>query len=144
MTKRVYLCPHAKCGALLNPGTKVILMARNSRSEQGLILLSPQEGNYNVLMKEGFLTDGEVVDLRCPVCGRDITYSKDDAFAHVVQEFGEQFSLIIFSRTKGEHATFKIQKEGMVEHYGEHADFLDIPEIGDLRSFGGPKNSLGA
>jgi|GEM_PF-852326 len=144
MPKKEYLCPHQKCMTLLNPGTKVILLARNSERRQGLILLSPQEGNYSVIMEEGFLRDGERVDLRCPSCGRSLEYEKDKAFANVLQKCGDIVTLIVFSRIKGEHATFKIHPDGKVVNYGTHSDFIDIPEMTDFASFRGPKNTLGA
>ena len=48
MTNRFY-CPH--CKGLLNPGTKVIFVIERD-SERGLILLSPELGDYAVVLAE--------------------------------------------------------------------------------------------
>lgn len=144
MPRRLYLCPHEGCGALLNPNNKIILMARNDKRQQGLILLSPKEGDYSVIMEEGLIAEGEAVDLRCPVCGRSLNYPKDKAFAHVWQRQGDSMSLIVFSRIKGEQATFKVRPDGQIRSFGTHSDLLDIPELTDFDSFKGPKNTLGA
>jgi len=141
MAKNLYLCPNEECRALLNPGTKIIMKAVNSRGEAGIIELSPQVGNYRVIMPDGFLEEGEMATLSCPACGESFTHSGNEDFAYIVMQQGKSSFPVVFSRTKGEHATFII-KDSEVAHYGEHADFLEIPEMGDLHSFRGPKNSL--
>jgi len=48
--KRMYSC--LKCKATLNPNVKLILtMAKDRR--RSLILLSPQPGNYSVIVPDG-------------------------------------------------------------------------------------------
>ena len=89
MPKRKFFCPNRGCHANLNPGTKIVLKARNENGKEGIILLSPQVGNYTVFMEEDFLCDEERVRLFCPVCGESLLVVDDDRFAHVWMRYGE-------------------------------------------------------
>lgn len=117
--KRLYECPH--CRATLNPNVKIVLQAAKG-SNRGLILLSPQPGNYTVHPAENLdLQNGDLLTFRCPVCHADLQspISKDLAeigFRNVNGEVGR----VSFSRVFGEHATFFIVGEE-VRVYGEDA-----------------------
>jgi hypothetical protein len=118
--KRVYFCP--SCNATLNPSVKVILTAVKD-GKAGLILLSPQPGNYEVISAEELaLRTGDRLDLRCPVCSRSLISRVNENLA----ELGFRLTNGMdgrahFSRNYGEHATFFITKEE-VRTYGENAD----------------------
>ena len=118
--KRRYSCPH--CKAVLNPGTKIVLRAEHG-AQRGLILFSPQPGNYDAVVAEGLrLKRKEQVQFACPVCGHSLTSRRDPQMAQIefVTSSGEAGS-VAFSRTFGEHATYFITAES-VRSYGEHAD----------------------
>lgn len=118
--KRVYFCP--ACNATLNPSVKVILTAVKDQ-RPGLILLSSQPGNYAVIAADELdLHPGDLLDLRCPACGKSLTSRVNDNLA----EIGFRLSNGLdgrahFSRRVGEHATFFITSED-VRSYGENAD----------------------
>jgi len=118
--KRVYFCP--ACGATLNPSVKVILTAvKDGRG--GLILLSPQPGNYEVISAEELgLLAGDRLDLRCPVCSRSLLSRVNENLVDIGFRLTNGMEgRAYFSRRYGEHATFFITKEE-VRTYGENAD----------------------
>lgn len=147
MTKPRYMCPFPECRTLLNPGTEIIFRAENEREQQGIILLSPKVGNYSVISDQGFLRDGELVELSCPTCHRNLMHIKDPNFAYVLRQDNNSFSAIIFSRRKGEHATFKIGNKGDISSFGPDSDALDVPELSGtielVRSVHGMRNVIG-
>lgn len=117
--KRRYCCP--KCKALLNPGTKIILTAR-SGEKLGLVLFSPQPGNYNAIVPdELMLKPGDLVELRCPVCGASLDSRYNENLAHIdfVKEDGEA-GQVNFSRRFGERATYFVTSE-TIRSYGPDA-----------------------
>ena len=78
-----YRCP--KCKAILNPGTKIIMRIHRGR-KAALILLSPQVGNYNVIIPEDFpLKKGERTNLQCPVCRADLTSPANAQFGEILR-----------------------------------------------------------
>jgi hypothetical protein len=119
MTNRYY-CPH--CQGLLNPGTKVIFVIERG-SERGLILLSPELGDYAVVLAEAIsIEPGVLHRLYCPVCHGDLTSSVNGNLVEILcrEPDGSQ-SRVNFSRVGGEHATF-VRGPGGVQSYGEHAE----------------------
>ncbi|MDD4995662.1 MAG: hypothetical protein PHW53_04350 [Patescibacteria group bacterium] len=105
MPKNKYCCPG--CEVVLNPGTKIILIAQNTNKREELILLIPQETDYRVVMSAGFLKSQEAAKLFCPVCHYDLMVAKDSRFAQIerVTEDGH-FSTVMFSRIFSESAVF--------------------------------------
>ncbi len=127
--KRTYFC--LKCGATLNPNVKLILtMAKGRR--RNLILLSPQPGNYSVILPgDVSLRQGEEVEFFCPACGGNL---RSEASAHLAEigfrlEDGSK-GRVNFSRKFGEHATYFVTRE-QVRSYGENAAIY-----GDANFFG--------
>ncbi len=118
--KRTYRCP--QCQALLNPGTKIILRA-DWEGGRGLLLFSPQPGNYDVIVPDGcVLRPQEAVRFSCPVCGSDLTSVHDPALAEIAFSTGSGMSgTVAFSRVKGRHASYFITAE-RIRSYGEHAE----------------------
>ncbi len=114
-----YACPH--CGATLNPHTKVILAARRGK-RRGLILLSPQPGNYRSIIHESFpLAGGEMVEFSCPACGHALTSAAASRLAEILLvRPGQPPRRVEFSRVYGEHATFILDGENVVP-YGDDA-----------------------
>lgn len=118
--KRTYSCP--KCQAILNPGAKIVLRAE-IEGHRGLFLFSPQPGNYDVVIPEGFgLRDKDTVTFGCPVCGHDLTSAREPTMAEIGFAAPAGVSgTVAFSRIAGRHATYFITQES-VKPYGEHAD----------------------
>jgi hypothetical protein len=118
--RRVYYCP--SCNATLNPNVKVILTAvKDGRG--GMILLSPQPGNYEVIAApELDLRPGDMIDLRCPVCAKRLLSRINENLAEIGFRMTNGLDgRAHFSRRVGEHATFFITSEE-IRSYGENAD----------------------
>lgn len=118
--KRRYFCP--SCDANLNPNVKIILMVRKN-GEKGLILLSPQPGNYQTIVADEIkLTDNDMVSFHCPVCGISLTNESDETMAQLSFKFsnGRQ-GIVYFSRRYGHHATYFVSDEKKVQAYGDDA-----------------------
>jgi len=117
--KRSYFCPG--CQATLNPNVKIILAIVRGR-KRSLILLSPQPGNYRVILPADVtLRRGETIALFCPACGVDLTSEANEHLAEIGfrLEAGTK-GRVNFSRKYGEHATFFVTRE-RVRSYGENA-----------------------
>jgi hypothetical protein len=117
--KRFYHCP--ECRTRLNPNVKVILKAVIG-DRQGLLLLSPQPGNYQIIASESLrLVEGETTELYCPVCQADLVSKVDPNLAELAYrtDQGGQ-GRVVFSRVYGEHATYVLNEES-VRSYGENA-----------------------
>lgn len=116
---RRYFCP--KCHANLNPNVKIILMARRN-GEQGLILLSPQPGNYEVIVADEIKLQAEdLVEFHCPVCSTSLTTEKDEAMAELTFKLASgSDGTVYFSRRFGEHATYFVIDDE-VQSFGKNA-----------------------
>lgn len=120
--KNTYSCP--RCKGVLNPGTKIVLVLK-CRRKQGLILFSPQPGNFQYTCDKDVqdcLQPGTAVTFQCPVCAGDLTSSRNGKFAylHLVTP-GQKHKRVEFSRVFGQHATFVISEFEVVA-YGEDAE----------------------
>jgi hypothetical protein len=120
--KNLYLCPH--CGAVLNPNVKVILVVHH-RGRRGLILLSPQPGNFKFVLDPGVeaaLKPGAAVKFACPACAADLTSRANRQFAELsLVAPGQEPRRVEFSRRYGTHATFVLSGDRM-KAYGEDVD----------------------
>ena len=114
-----YYCPH--CEGLLNPGTKVIFVIENG-SNRGLILLSPELGDYAVVLAESFpIEAGTLNRFSCPICQHDMRSPVNENFVEISRhESDGSRARVNFSRVAGEHATFVCGPQG-VDRFGEHA-----------------------
>ena len=123
--KNVLACPH--CRVTLNPSVKVLLVA-SYRSRKGMILLSPQPGNFKYVCDptvEQSLEPGDVIDFTCPVCAADLTSQGDDRFAELLLLVkGHEERKVEFSREFGTHATFVIDGDE-ITCFGDDADDWD-------------------
>ena len=120
--KNLYVCPH--CGAVLNPNVKIILVVHH-RGRRGLILLSPQPGNFKFVLDPGVeatLKPGVAVTFACPACAVDLTSRADRQFAELnLVVPGQEPRRVEFSRRYGTHATFIVSGD-QVKAYGEDVD----------------------
>jgi hypothetical protein len=114
-----YLCPH--CRYAINADKNIVLSARMSKKNRGLVLLHEEIGNYTVSMSPSLtVKEGEVVDFFCPICRKCLNLEKGEHLARYIRlsENGEE-SYIIISRQYGEKITFKVDKDKQVESFGE-------------------------
>lgn len=127
--KRTYFCP--TCQATLNPNVKIILSIARGR-KRSLILLSPQPGNYNVLLPpDTALRRGETIEFFCPACGVNLASEANANLAEIGFQFEDGTKgRVNFSRKYGEHATYFVTKE-RVRSYGKNAAIY-----GDSNFFG--------
>lgn len=95
----------------------------------GILLLDPKLGNYSYISSPDLKFDkGEHLEFMCPVCcenleARDI--NKNLASVIMIDEEGKEYN-VYFSSIVGEHTTFKIEKDNVVEKFGEDSSaYLD-------------------
>ena len=120
--KNNYLCP--KCRANLKVRENIILSARLENNKTGIILISPQLGNYKVLKHSSFVyEEGERLSLFCPVCHESLEMGKGkNSLAKVLMiDENNSESEIYFSEIAGEHCTYKIENKE-IEAYGDDSD----------------------
>jgi len=123
--KNVYQCPH--CQSVLNPSVKILLVIR-FKKKKGMILLSPQPGNFKSICDQSVssaVKDGDKVSFSCPVCAENLTSPKNKDFCELVlSSTGNKDRLVEFSRVFGRHATFIIDGDD-VASYGIDEDDLN-------------------
>lgn len=129
--KNHYACPH--CRVTLNPSVKVLLIA-SYRSRKGLILLSPQPGNFKYVcdptVEEG-LEPGDLVKFACPVCHADLTSKRNKRFVELRMHVpGGPERIVEFSREFGTQATYIIDGDE-VTAFGD-----DVEDINGTNFFG--------
>jgi len=119
-----YHCP--KCDCLLNPNVRVVLVA-SFGDKQGIVLMSSQPGDYQVICDMGLCHDvskGDIIEFRCPVCHASLTSGAHENFAElkVVNSAKSEHGpcLLRFSRISEEHATFLYDGQS-VKEFGEEA-----------------------
>lgn len=117
--KRKFYCP--KCNATLNPNVKIVLAVVTSDT-RGLILLSPQPGNYQVFLPEELvLEEGKKLDFYCPACQACLNSTVDDNLAQIAyRSEGGGGGRVDFSRIAGEHATYFVSQDE-IRSFGENA-----------------------
>ncbi len=117
--KRYYYCP--KCNATLNPNVKIILTAVKDMS-RGLVLFSPQPGNYQMIASDDFsFSPGDMIKFLCPVCSANLDSEVDSNLAEIHFRYtdGAQ-GQVFFSKRFGEQATIFVSEE-WVRSYGANA-----------------------
>ncbi|MCB1183716.1 hypothetical protein KDM41_09790 [bacterium] len=129
--KNTYVCPH--CQGVLNPNVKILLVAE-FRKSRGMLLLSPQPGNYKFTCDKSFedkLERGKLVDFSCPMCGENLEDDHNRKFARIeMLAPGHAPRQVAFSRTFGTHATFILDGED-ISSFGEDAE-----DFGSTNFFG--------
>ena len=120
--KNSFVCPH--CQGVLNPNVKILLVAKHKR-RRGLVLLSPQPGNYKYLCDatlEDTFRPCDSITFSCPLCTEDLTAKGKPKFTHLeLRVTGHEPRRVEFSRLYGTHATFVIDGNE-VTAYGEDAE----------------------
>jgi uncharacterized protein YbaR (Trm112 family) len=114
-------CPF--CHGQLYINERIILSAKTDSQQSGLILLTPDFGDYRVLKHPAFKIEiGEHVDFYCPICHSNLIVEKDGKkFTRVMMlDVGEEYE-VMFSQIAGEKATYVIG-EKTIKAYGDDAD----------------------
>ena len=116
-----YLCPH--CRAYLRVWNNIIFVVRSeSQNQQAILLLNPKLGNYEVIHHTAVnVCDGNKLIFLCPVCHAELTATGINENLNriiMIDEKKIEFD-VYFSRICGEHTTFLIHKDDIIERYGE-------------------------
>ena len=129
--KTTFACPH--CKSVLNPSVKILLSVKYNK-KQGLILLSPQPGNYKVICDPSVsaaVKPGSALNFFCPVCSESLASPSNKDFVElVIMDPNSQTRKVEFSRIFGTHATFIIDGED-VTPYGD-----DVDDDNEINFFG--------
>ena len=121
-----FLCP--KCNGQLNVGDVLIFVSKAKDERNGLLLLNPELGNYNVMNHKFFqISKGVLIEFACPICQENLTSEIDPNLASVFMIDKEDVQHnILFSKIYGERCTYKISEDD-VESFGEDsANYIDI------------------
>ncbi len=119
--KENYLCPH--CNSHLRVWNNIIFtIMSNKNKKRGLLLLNPELGNYSYLSHASLkFEDGEIVEFFCPVCQTNLAakeINENLIKIAMIDENGKEYE-IFFSKIAGEHSTFKIEKDNILENFGD-------------------------
>jgi hypothetical protein len=91
---------------------------------KGILLLNSELGNYTHLLHPSIkIEEGEIIDFFCPVCGADLTATGINiSLARIIMtdKDSKEFD-VYFSKICGEHSTFLIQKDNIIERYGKES-----------------------
>ena len=113
-----YLCP--VCKGQLKVNNNIIFSAKNISGDGGLIILSPELGNYMIKKHDSFsYKEGEHVDFFCPICHANLASKINENLAEIlmIDENKNNFE-IYFSKIAGEKCTYRIS-EGGIESFGK-------------------------
>lgn len=123
---RNYICP--KCEGRLLVGGFVILTVTTKDNKRGLILLSPQLGDYTRVIHPSFqIEKGEEVDFSCPLCQSNLgAHDVDKRLVRLIliDENSEKHE-IFFSGIEGEKCTYQIS-EKRYEKFGSSWEIYDM------------------
>ena len=114
-----YVCPY--CRGHLKVKNSVILAGRKENGERGLILLSPQLGDYTIRRHRSFtLNEGEKTDIYCPICHANLMAQKyNNNLARLIAIDGNgRESEILISEVVGERCTYIVRGE-KIDSYGD-------------------------
>ena len=118
--KTRFLCPH--CRATLRVRQNIIFKVRTEDHKMGIMLLNSELGNYSYISSPDLkFEDGEKIEFMCPVCCENLAAKgiSDDLVSVIMIDNKKRESHVYFSSVSGEHSTFKIEKDNVVEQYGE-------------------------
>ncbi|MBK6347095.1 MAG: hypothetical protein IPN08_09435 [Bacteroidales bacterium] len=120
--KNRFLCP--SCRSDLKIKNSVIFSAQTENGIRGLVLFSPELGNYSILHVPSFSYNaGDHIDFFCPVCHASLgipEVNRDLAEIIMIDEKKVEYR-IIFSEVAGKQCTMKIKENNIVESFGDDA-----------------------
>ena len=125
-----FLCP--KCREHIRVGDNIIFKVKNSKRQSGVLLLSPQIGNYTSVKHPSFeIQAGEYLDFFCPLCNASLMSDIHKNLARVIQcDKSGKNNDVYFSQIVGEHSTFETDGES-VHIAGEDAGKYTYFKIGE-------------
>ena len=124
-----YSCPH--CSAGLNPDDTIILIGE-CEEVRTLLGLHPMPGNYKVYLPPAVeLVPGKRWQISCPVCQQNLVTEVSDGLCAVDGTITGSPHRVYFSPVAGEHATFVVSAEGLIERHGADAEkhSLDLLQL---------------
>lgn len=131
--KKNFVCP--RCKGYLNVGQYIILAADTHHGDAGLILFSPEIGNYSTETNPEFIIkDGEKYDFFCPICQKKLATDIHGNLSHIIMidEENKKYE-ILFSKIAGEKSTYKIIGES-VEVFGDHnSNYIDFINLSSMK-----------
>jgi hypothetical protein len=108
-----FLCP--KCREHIRVGDNIIFKVKNSKKQSGILLLSPQIGNYTSVKHPSFVIQtAEYLEFYCPLCSAPLTSDihKNLARLILIDDAGKSTD-VYFSQIFGEHSTFATDGESV-------------------------------
>lgn len=124
-----FLCP--KCLAHICVGNHLIIKVRNQKKKYGLLLLSPQIGNYSSIKHPEFeIQEGEVLEFFCPACSSSLESDVHGNLVHVLLDENDHVHDVYFSRISGEKSTFETSGDAL-RIAGEDAGKYTYFKLGD-------------
>jgi hypothetical protein len=118
-----FLCP--RCASDLKVGDHIIFSAQTKKGKKGVLMLSPELGNYTILHDKHFTYEkGEHLDFFCPVCHANLgipEVNKELAEVLMVDDKGVKYR-IIFSEIAGKKCTIQVKGDKMIQVFGEDAE----------------------
>jgi hypothetical protein len=116
-----YLCPH--CKSYLRVWNNIIFIIKSDeRNMQGILLLNPGLGNYEFVHHSSIkFNEGELLTFLCPVCRTDLTATEinSNLVRILMTDENDREYEVYFSRICGEHSTFLIENDNVVEKFGD-------------------------
>lgn len=119
--KKNFICPF--CSGQLYLNERIVLSAQKHDGTRGLILLTPELGDYRAIKHPTFkIIAGEHIDFYCPLCHKNLMVERNDKkFTQVTMiETGDEFE-VFFSQIAGEKCTYVVGDD-YFKAYGEDAD----------------------
>ncbi len=125
-----FICP--KCKGHIRVGDQTIFKVKNRKKQSGLLLLSPQIGNYSSLKHPTFeIKQGEFLEFFCPLCDHSLKSEIHENLAYIIMidDTGKIYDTY-FSQIMGEHSTYETDGDS-VHITGEDAGKYTYFKIGD-------------
>jgi hypothetical protein len=128
--KKKYSC--LSCNAQIRIGDTIILAVKGPQGERGLLLLSPEIGDYAKTTHPDFkMKKGQSYKIYCPACHATLNDPEKENLVKIgMEDDGVQYDFY-FSNIVGEEVTYRIN-EHKVETFGFHKErykkYFDLPE----------------
>ena len=125
-----FLCP--KCRGGLRAGDHIVFRVKNQKKQFGILLLSPEIGNYSSIKHPSFhFETDEQLEFSCPLCHYKLQSEIDERLAHVLMtDAGGEEVNVYFSQISGEHTTYATSGDSL-RVAGEHAGRYTYFRIGE-------------
>ena len=130
--KNHFYCP--KCKSYLDVGENVIFTVKAQNGHKGLVLLSPELGNYNVETNPRFeIEKGQKYEFYCPVCNTELASEVNENLTHLhmVDQQNNEYE-VMFSKIAGEKSTYTLIGENVNmygDDYGNYIDFINLSHV---------------